>query len=126
MESQQLSQYPHCSHGSTCASVTSKEVDTNQDPLDVPASKIQEFEKDSAKDDYQTTTTPVTSAIPEYHHNAPPSTTQVPPPFLTSSNNFLNWVRNCIKFLQNSNFGDIIPTTAGKVLYEKVCSPYVI
>ena len=45
MESQQLSNYPHISHGSACASVTSKEVQTTQDPLDISASKTEECEK---------------------------------------------------------------------------------
>ena len=45
MESQQLHQNPHSLHGSAYASVTSKEVHTNQDPLDVSASKIQEYDK---------------------------------------------------------------------------------
>ncbi|NWP98916.1 hypothetical protein GY988_25650 [Escherichia coli] len=47
MESQQLSQHPHISHGSACASVTSKEVPSNQDPLAVSASNLPEFDRDS-------------------------------------------------------------------------------
>ncbi|QID87465.1 hypothetical protein GRS66_010142 [Saccharomyces pastorianus] len=38
MESQQLHQNPHYLHGSAYASVTSKEVPSNQDPLAVSAS----------------------------------------------------------------------------------------
>ena len=209
MESQQLSNYPHISHGSACASVTSKEVHTNQDPLDVSASKIQEYDKDSTKANSQQTTKPVTSAVPENHHHASPQAAQAsspqngpypqqlmmtpnqanpsgwpfyghpsmmpytpyqmspmyfppgtqsqfpqyppsvgtplstpspesdntftnsssadsdvastnkyvrPPPSLTSPNDFLNWVKIYIKFLQNSNLGDIIPTTNGKAV----------
>ena len=70
MESQQLSNYPHISHGSACASVTSKEVHTNQDPLDVSASKIQEYDKASTKANSQQTTTPASSAVPENPHHA--------------------------------------------------------
>ena len=44
MESQQLHQNPHSLHGSAYASVTSKEVPSNQDPLAVSASNLPEFE----------------------------------------------------------------------------------
>lgn len=207
MESQQLSQYSPISHGSACASVTSKEVHTNQDPLDVSASKFDEYENNSTKASSQPEETPVSSAVPENAHHASPHTAQAPlpqngpysqqcmmtpnqanpsgwsvyghpymmpytpyqmspmyyppgsqqqypqytsgvgtplstpspessntptgppsaksnmtpvnksvrpPPFLTSSSEFLIWVRNYIKFLQNSNLGDIIPKTNGK------------
>ncbi|CAI4038727.1 hypothetical protein SMKI_06G0730 [Saccharomyces mikatae IFO 1815] len=211
MESQQSSQNSPISHGSACASVTSTEVHTNQDPLDVSASKIQEFEKASTKAHSQQTTTPHSSAVPENHHHASPPADQVPlpqdgplpqqrmmtpqqanisgwqvyghptlmpyppyqmtpmyvpsksnsqftqylppdgthrntsspesensftdsssaksnmtstnnyvrpPPILTSPNDFLSWVKTYIKFLQNSNLGDIIPTTTGKVVRQ--------
>ncbi|DAA10916.1 gag protein [Saccharomyces cerevisiae S288C] len=207
MESQQLSNYPHISHGSACASVTSKEVHTNQDPLDVSASKIQEYDKASTKANSQQTTTPASSAVPENPHHASPQPASVPPPqngpypqqcmmtqnqanpsgwsfyghpsmipytpyqmspmyfppgpqsqfpqypssvgtplstpspesgntftdsssadsdmtstkkyvrpppMLTSPNDFPNWVKTYIKFLQNSNLGGIIPTVNGK------------
>ncbi|NWQ20769.1 hypothetical protein GZA05_22670, partial [Escherichia coli] len=77
MESQQLSQHSHISHGSACASVTSKEVHTNQDPLDVSASKIQEYDKASTKANSQQTTTPASSAVPENHHHVSPQPASV-------------------------------------------------
>ncbi|EGA80261.1 YNL284C-B-like protein [Saccharomyces cerevisiae Lalvin QA23] len=77
MESQQLSQHSPISHGSACASVTSKEVHTNQDPLDVSASKIQEYDKASTKANSQQTTTPASSAVPENPHHASPQTASV-------------------------------------------------
>ncbi|AJT78466.1 hypothetical protein H762_YJM541O00364 [Saccharomyces cerevisiae YJM541] len=49
MESQQLHQNPHYLHGSAYASVTSKEVPSNQDPLAVSASNLPEFDRDSTK-----------------------------------------------------------------------------
>ncbi|QHB07829.1 hypothetical protein SCEN_D06130 [Saccharomyces cerevisiae] len=207
MESQQLSQHSPISHGSACASVTSKEVHTNQDPLDVSASKTEECEKASTKANSQQTTTPASSAVPENPHHASPQPASVPPPqngpypqqcmmtqnqanpsgwsfyghpsmipytpyqmspmyfppgpqsqfpqypssvgtplstpspesgntftdsssadsdmtstkkyvrpppMLTSPNDFPNWVKTYIKFLQNSNLGGIIPTVNGK------------
>jgi hypothetical protein len=211
MESQQLSQHSPISHGSACASVTSKEVHTNQDPLDVSASKIQEYDKASTKANSQQTTTPASSAVPENPHHASPQPASVPPPqngpypqqcmmtqnqanpsgwsfygrpsmipytpyqmspmyfppgphsqfpqypssvgtplstpspesgntftdsssadsdmtstkkyvrpppMLTSPNDFLNWVKTYIKFLQNSNLGDIIPTATRKAVRQ--------
>ncbi|KAJ1050498.1 hypothetical protein FZC28_6780g3310 [Saccharomyces cerevisiae] len=54
MESQQLSQHSPISHGSACASVTSKEVQTTQDPLDISASTTEECEKVSTQANSQT------------------------------------------------------------------------
>ena len=67
-------------HGSAYASVTSKEVPSNQDPLDVPASNLPEFDRDSTKVDSQQETTPETSAVPENHHHVSPQLASVPPP----------------------------------------------
>ena len=72
MESQQLSQHSPISHGSACASVTSKEVQTTQDPLDISASKTEECEKVSTQANSQQPTTPPSSAVPENHHHASP------------------------------------------------------
>ncbi|GAX72356.1 gag-pol fusion protein [Saccharomyces cerevisiae] len=211
MESQQLSQHSPISHGSACASVTSKEVQTTQDPLDISASKTEECEKVSTQANSQQPTTPPSSAVPENHHHASPQAAQVPlpqngpypqqrmmntqqanisgwpvyghpslmpyppyqmspmyappgaqsqftqypqyvgthlntpspesgnsfpdsssaksnmtstnqhvrpPPILTSPNDFLNWVKIYIKFLQNSNLGDIIPTATRKAVRQ--------
>ena len=211
MESQQLSQHSPISHGSACASVTSKEVQTTQDPLDISASKTEECEKVSTQANSQQPTTPLSSAVPENHHHASPQAAQVPlpqngpypqqrmmntqqanisgwpvyghpslmpyppyqmspmyappgaqsqftqypqyvgthlntpspesgnsfpdsssaksnmtstnqhvrpPPILTSPNDFLNWVKIYIKFLQNSNLGDIIPTATRKAVRQ--------
>ncbi|SCW04209.1 LAFE_0H08460g1_2 [Lachancea fermentati] len=211
MESQHLAQYSPISHGSACASVTSKEVHTNQDPLDGSASKINEYDKLSTKANSQQETTPVPTDVSENTHHASPHTAQVPlpqngpysqqcmmttnqanpsswpiyghpytmpytpyqmspmyyppgpqpqytqytptagtslsatppepgntltkppstksdmtpvnksvrpPPILTSSNDFLNWIRTYVKFLQNSNLGDIIPTTDGRPIRQ--------
>ena len=72
MESQQLSQHSPISHGSACASVTSKEVQTTQDPLDISASKTEECEKVPTQANSQQTTTPTSSAVPENPHHASP------------------------------------------------------
>ena len=80
MESQQLHQNPHCPHGSAYASVTSKEVPSNQDPLAVSASNLPEFDRDSTKVNSQQETTPGTSAVPENHHHVSPQPASVPPP----------------------------------------------
>ncbi len=58
MESQQLHQNPHSLHGSAYASVTSKEVPSNQDPLAVSASNLPEFDRDSTKIENHQETTP--------------------------------------------------------------------
>lgn len=217
MESQQLSQYSPISHGSACASVTSKEVHTNQDPLDVSASKFDEYDKNSTKANSQLEETPVSSAVPENAHHASPHTAKAPlpqngpysqqcvmtpnqanpsgwpvyghpymmpytpyqmspmyyppgpqhqypqytpydgtplstpspesgdkptgppstksnmtpvnesvkpPPILTSPDEFLNWVQYYIKFLQNSNLGDIIPRTDGNTTRDITCNEH--
>ncbi|KAF4001400.1 TYA transposon family protein [Saccharomyces cerevisiae] len=80
MESQQLHQNPHSFHGSAYASVTSKEVPSNQDPLAVSASNLPEFDRDSTKVNSQQETTPGTSAVPENHHHVSPQPASVPPP----------------------------------------------
>ncbi|MCT6795208.1 hypothetical protein KJY74_25655, partial [Klebsiella pneumoniae subsp. pneumoniae] len=80
MESQQLHQNPHSYHGSAYASVTSKEVPSNQDPLAVSASNLPEFDRDSTKVNSQQETTPGTSAVPENHHHVSPQPASVPPP----------------------------------------------
>ena len=80
MESQQLSQNSPNLHGSAYASVTSKEVPSNQDPLAVSASNLPEFDRDSTKVNSQQETTPGTSAVPENHHHVSPQPASVPPP----------------------------------------------
>ncbi|EGA83549.1 YDR034C-D-like protein, partial [Saccharomyces cerevisiae Lalvin QA23] len=80
MESQQLSQNSPIHHGSAYASVTSKEVPSNQDPLAVSASNLPEFDRDSTKVNSQQETTPGTSAVPENHHHVSPQPASVPPP----------------------------------------------
>ncbi|EHN03581.1 YGR038C-B-like protein [Saccharomyces cerevisiae x Saccharomyces kudriavzevii VIN7] len=40
------------------------------------------------------------------------------PPILTSAKDFLNWVRFYIKFLQNSNLGDILPSATEKAVRQ--------
>ena len=217
MESQQLSQYSPISHGSACASVTSKEVHTNQDPLDVSASKFDEYDKNSTKANSQKETKPVPTDVSENAHHASPHTAKAPlpqngpysqqcmmtpnqanpsgwpvyghpymmpytpyqmspmyyppgsqhqypqytpyvgtplstpspesgdkptgppstksnmtpvnesvkpPPILTSPDEFLNWVQYYIKFLQNSNLGDIIPRTDGTTTRDMTCNEH--
>ncbi|MBD4408420.1 hypothetical protein GUG98_17055, partial [Xanthomonas citri pv. citri] len=80
MESQQLDQNPPILHGSAYASVTSKEVPSNQDPLAVSASNLPEFDRDSTKVNSQQEKTPGTSAVPENHHHVSPQPASVPPP----------------------------------------------
>ncbi|PTN19869.1 gag protein [Saccharomyces cerevisiae] len=194
-----------------CASVSSREVQTNQDTLDISASKTEECEKVSTKANSRQPITPPSSAVSENHHHASPQAAQLPlsqdgpysqqliiapqhanisgwlvygqpslmpyPPYqmspmyvpprpqsqftqyspsvgtrlntpspesgnsftdsssaksnmtstnkyarppltLTSFNDFLNWVIIYIKFLQNSNLGDVVPTTTRKAVRQ--------
>lgn len=59
----------------------------------------------------------------EHSHTTPSDKPSIyenirPPPILTSANDFQNWVKFYIKFLQNSDLGDILPTENGKAARE--------
>lgn len=210
MESQKSSLNFEGQYGSARASVTSKEVQNNPDPLDAPASTIHQSDRDSTNVHPHSSVTPDKSAVPGNHHHASPHFTPVPfphngpysqyymmppnhatalgwpyyghpsmmpcspyptssmyrpsdiptllphsppqlgshlsdqlpesdetsenrhttssaipamydntrPPILTSANNFQNWVKFYIKFLQNSDLGDILPTEDGEAARE--------